>query len=280
MANCYHLLGKESHWQINKQLARLVGIEAALFLSDLISKREYFSERGELEDGWFFNTQENIEKDTTLSEFQQRKAISILVEKGFITIKKMGIPAKNHFIINDDLLLNYLTTSGLKIRRQGVKKVDDINKNKEKKIKKDISDKDLSGIFNLHSACIDFWCKELKPDYVFSSKDAKHIKDLYGKIKTSVLRKKNVDNISDEEAFEAFKLFCSNIKNIDQFYQTLELSGINSNYNSIYEKIKLHHNQNNKNNQVNHMYERELTENDFPSRSLYESYLKTKNRKK
>ena len=91
--------------------------------------------------------------------------------------------------------------------------------------------------------------------------------------------KKNVDNISDEEVFEAFKLFCSNIKNIDQFYQTLELSGINSNYNSIYEKIKLHHNQNNKNNQVNHMYERELTENDFPSRSLYESYLKTKNRK-
>jgi hypothetical protein len=137
-----------------------------------------------------------------------------------------------------------------------------------------------SGVFSLHDSCIKFWCEVIKPDYVFGGKDAKHIKDLYGKIKASVLRKKNVDNVPNEEVFEAFKLFCSNIKNIDPFYHTLELSGVNSSYNSIHEKIKLYFNQNKNNSQSNsEIYSKELTEKDFPSLSQYESYLKTKNRR-
>lgn len=136
--NVYHILGQHSHWQINKKIARNVGLDAALLLSDLISKRQYFYQNGDLVDGWFFNTQENIEIDTSLSEFQQRKAHNALSKAGFLSVKKMGIPARNFFYIHDDMLLKYLTTSDVKIKPLETEKLNhSINKNKEIKIKKE-----------------------------------------------------------------------------------------------------------------------------------------------
>lgn len=129
--NCYHLLGQHAHWQINKQLTRLVGLEAALLLSDLVSKRQYFLENSDLNDGWFFNTQSNIELDTTLSSHQQNKAVKSLIEKGFISVEKKGLPAKYYFYIHDDLILKNLTTSALKIEALEIKKLKHINNNKE-----------------------------------------------------------------------------------------------------------------------------------------------------
>ena len=41
-----------------------------------------------LDDGWFFNTSENIEKDTTLSRHKQSIAIKKLIDNGFIKVYK------------------------------------------------------------------------------------------------------------------------------------------------------------------------------------------------
>ena len=60
------------YWSINKNMVKILGIETSLWLADVYSKWEYFKEKNILDkDGYFFNTQRNIEKDTTLSLYKQ-----------------------------------------------------------------------------------------------------------------------------------------------------------------------------------------------------------------
>jgi len=134
--NSCHILGRHAHWNVNKKLARLVGLEAALLISDLISKREYFIQNKDitLED-WFFNTQENIEVDTGLTPHQQRKAFEILKSHGFIETQRKGIPAKQHFKIFDVQLLKFLTTGCENFLHLYNKNKDNKNKEEEEKQK-------------------------------------------------------------------------------------------------------------------------------------------------
>ena len=78
-------------------------------------------------DGWFFNTEANIEKDTTLNSYHQRKCIKVLKDKELIEVKLKGIPAKQYFKINEEQVLQILNNLS-------DKKPTTINKNKEIKI--------------------------------------------------------------------------------------------------------------------------------------------------
>lgn len=108
-----HLLGSTSFLILNKQLARQIGLKAAILLADLISKEEYFIANG-MTDGWFFNTESNIEEDTTLNPYQQRICIKILKEKNLIEVKRKGVPAKQHFKINEEQVLQILNNLSFK----------------------------------------------------------------------------------------------------------------------------------------------------------------------
>ena len=118
-----HLLSSSAFLVLNKELARQVGLKEAVLLADLISKEEYFIANG-MTDGWFFNTEANIEKDTTLTAYQQRKCLKELKKHQLIEVKRKGIPAKQYFKINEQQvikLLNNLSATNLT----------SINKNKE-----------------------------------------------------------------------------------------------------------------------------------------------------
>ena len=128
-----HLLSSTAFLIVNKELAKQVGLKAAVLLSDLISKEEYFISKG-MTDGWFFNTAKNIESDTSLTSHQQRKAIKNLKDLGVIETKVVGIPAKQHFKIIENKLLSYFNTSCEESVKQVVKKTQTINKNKEIRI--------------------------------------------------------------------------------------------------------------------------------------------------
>jgi len=121
-----HLLSSSAFIIFNKELARKVGLKEAILLADLISKEEYFIANG-MTDGWFFNTEANIEKDTTLTSYQQRKCLKTLKTNLVLETKRKGIPAKQYFKINEQQvikLLNNLSATNLT----------SINKNKEIKI--------------------------------------------------------------------------------------------------------------------------------------------------
>lgn len=139
--NFSSLLGIDAHWNINKALARDLGIECALIFSDLISKEDYFKNRGELdEDGFFFNTRTNLEKDLGLSSHKQRACLEDLKKKELVFIKLSGSPARNFYKINRIQLLKILTTSSQKISQLDVKNFNNslYNKNKVKRIKNTI----------------------------------------------------------------------------------------------------------------------------------------------
>lgn len=105
-----NILSQSAFLMTNKALARQIGLTAAVFVADLISKEEYFDTHNMLqEDGFFFNTQEEIENSTTLSRFKQRKIIKELIKidssgnvdkDNIISIKKEGLPAKLHYKLN------------------------------------------------------------------------------------------------------------------------------------------------------------------------------------
>jgi len=134
-----HLLSSSAFLIVNKQLAKQVGLKGAILLADLISKEEYFIANG-MTDGWFFNTEANIERDTTLTSYQQRKVLKTLKKYQIIETKRKGIPAKQYFKINEANLLNILSceeTEGLVVKKLNdlsETKLTTINKNKKIKI--------------------------------------------------------------------------------------------------------------------------------------------------
>jgi hypothetical protein len=128
-----HLLSSSAFLVVNKQLAKVLGLKETVLLADLISKEEYFIANG-MTDGWFFNTEKNIEQDTTLTSFQQRKCLKALKKYGIIETKRIGIPAKQHFKINEQVVIKFLNNLSSS-------KSTTINKNKEIKTNNNISNK-------------------------------------------------------------------------------------------------------------------------------------------
>ena len=97
-----HLLSSSAFIVVNKYLAKQIGINATILLSDLLSKDSYF------EDDWFFNTEQNIQADTSLSPYQQRKALKTLKDKGFVESKRKGVPAKLYYKVNCEQVIKFL----------------------------------------------------------------------------------------------------------------------------------------------------------------------------
>ena len=141
------LLASTNFLTLNKSLAKKLSLEAAILYADLASSQIYFGE-----DELFFRTRETIQEETTLSKYQQIKGMKLLLQHGLIKEKMFGLPAKKHYLIDEecmlklnDLLQIIKTTSRLKIKRQGSQNLNDINNNivnnnisnnKEKKIYK------------------------------------------------------------------------------------------------------------------------------------------------
>ena len=158
-----HLLSSTAFIVLNKQLARQVGLKEAVLLADLISKEEYFISKG-MTDGWFFNTEANIEADTTLNPYHQRKCLKTLREFKIIETKRMGIPAKQYFKINEEQVMQILNNLI-------VKDCTTINKNKEIIITNNISNRRNDFVFEvltfeydeaLLNGFIDYWTEPNK----------------------------------------------------------------------------------------------------------------------
>jgi hypothetical protein len=68
------------------EIAReLKSINSAIFYQQI----RYWSDKGSRDDGWIYKTAKNIEKETTLTEDQQRICKKNLIEKGWIEAQKI-----------------------------------------------------------------------------------------------------------------------------------------------------------------------------------------------
>jgi hypothetical protein len=153
------LIASSNYITVNKVLIRLLGIDEAIILGELASECEYWQRREELQDGYFYSTIENIEENTTLTEYKQRKALNNLKEQGIVSIKVKGIPAKRFIKINEEQVLYLLGSNTFKnssASSENFKELEteipkgnknNINKNNDnKKERKTSYDEILSGI--------------------------------------------------------------------------------------------------------------------------------------
>ena len=110
------LLSSSSFIMTNKILIKAVGTDAAIILGELCSEYNYWEQRGELTDKeWFYSTRENIEDNTGLSEHKQRMAINQLLKMELIQTKRMGIPCKTYYKLNELNILNCYTNTQKKL---------------------------------------------------------------------------------------------------------------------------------------------------------------------
>ena len=99
------LISTSNFITVNKDLIKELGLEEAIMLGELASEYDYWNNKNEIEDGYFYSTIENIEEKTTLTAYKQRKCLENLKNKGIIDIQIRGIPAKRYIKINEEKVI-------------------------------------------------------------------------------------------------------------------------------------------------------------------------------
>lgn len=112
--NLFTILNANNYLTVNREIARKIGINAAIFLSEIIDKFCYFEARGQLDDGWFYLTVDDAESRTTLKKDCQTGAIKILKELGFIETKQRGMPAKRYFKVDKKKITDFVNSDNKK----------------------------------------------------------------------------------------------------------------------------------------------------------------------
>ena len=99
---------------INKKLNFSMGTHTTMVYTELLSRFMYFLEKDNLtDDGYFFNTVDDLKLGTGLGKTAQTNAINQLEELGFIETDLRGIPPKRHFrIIPDTNLIDEYLRKG------------------------------------------------------------------------------------------------------------------------------------------------------------------------
>ncbi|MBW9157812.1 hypothetical protein G9F71_013635 [Clostridium sp. FP2] len=102
----FELLRNDGSIIINKALIHRLGLHEAIIYTELVSRYAYFSKESMLtEDGYFYNTVDDLQLATGLGEKAQNTAIKNLMTLGIIDKKLKGTPARRHFKISDDMNL-------------------------------------------------------------------------------------------------------------------------------------------------------------------------------
>ncbi len=127
------LLASTAYLTVNKHLISIYGLESAILLADLISKEEYFFNRNELKDNFFFNTNNDICNSTSLSYYQIQKGVKVLKDSNIIETKIKGIPAKTYYKINHENIIKVFQNKFSKIQKLDIKDFNTINNNRNNK---------------------------------------------------------------------------------------------------------------------------------------------------
>lgn len=119
----YDLIRADGSIVINKNLIFALGMNESIIYTELLSKFNYFFIRETImDDGFFFNTVDNLQLDTGLGEKSQRSAIVKLKNLNLIDYKLHGVPPKRYFKIIDDTELLFSIIEEGRLKRQALEK--------------------------------------------------------------------------------------------------------------------------------------------------------------
>lgn len=121
------LLASRNYIAVNKELIKCIGLDETILLGELASECEYWLSQEKLEDGYFYSTIDMVEQNTTLTDYQQRKAIKVLQDMGLVEVVIKGLPPKRYIKINEDTILKILENKNLKNLRIKTQKTKELN---------------------------------------------------------------------------------------------------------------------------------------------------------
>jgi len=104
-----------------------------------------------------------------------------------------------------------------------------LNKVNKSKIKDD-SETSVSGLS--YQPCLDYWLKEFHPDFKFTGREGKSLKEIIAEIERRIKLKGNEPTV--ENILEGFKILCLKLPS---WYKNKDLSTINSKINEVLEQI-------------------------------------------
>lgn len=99
------LINKDTTIPISNYVLRMYGVQESLLLGFLCQTYRKELLTNKLEDSYFTITQEEIENNILLSRYQQFKCTQKLEHFNLLKVKKAGLPKRNFYAINIDLLL-------------------------------------------------------------------------------------------------------------------------------------------------------------------------------
>lgn len=111
-----NILSQNAFWMVNKAATKAIGdVRGSLLLSYLVDKEQYHGASGGLVqsegEAWFYATSDSIEHDLCLSYRQQKTVIKLLEKAGVVATKIMGLPAKVHFSLDHNKIMQIVNTS-------------------------------------------------------------------------------------------------------------------------------------------------------------------------
>jgi biotin operon repressor len=98
-------LTSSSFWTLNKDLCRTIGLQNTLVLQHFIDLQYKLFGGKE-----FYQQQERIQEELGISERQVKQTIKYLLDEGFISVEKKGIPCKNYYLISEDKITSLVSS--------------------------------------------------------------------------------------------------------------------------------------------------------------------------
>jgi hypothetical protein len=113
------LLRSDGSITVNKSLIQAIGLNESVLFCELLSRHFYFQDKGLEKDGYFYNTQYDLQSGTGLGEKAQRTAISNLKKLGLLKMELKGIPARRHFkiVATTEIIEKLLSEGKEKLKR-------------------------------------------------------------------------------------------------------------------------------------------------------------------
>lgn len=103
--NVYEMLSRDNYLTVNKLVMKAIGISETILLSELCYRRQFLARANKLtEDGFFYATVEDVEEETTLSDYVQRNILNKLNKLGLVEVERRGLPAKRYICIHEEAL--------------------------------------------------------------------------------------------------------------------------------------------------------------------------------
>jgi hypothetical protein len=103
-------LSQSGYWMLNKTLVRKLGVYPSLILTNLIDQFLYFESKNEDKewDHRFYLTHEKQKYQTSIGDKGIRASKKKLIEEGLIEVQKIGMPAKDNYLVDFDRIFKLL----------------------------------------------------------------------------------------------------------------------------------------------------------------------------